>query len=207
MKKPVLFIAIVLTAAAAAVFFLVQSRQNTPGTSGEAAGTNGYVNYRGEFPLGVSFDVPKDWRVEPSKGATEPYTQITIKGPRNSADTYRTAFIIRLNPTRTNGGKFDSVDQLKEMRLSHLFKDAKVLNDGKVRVADTPAKDALATWTLPPLLQEGLKGIAVDLKSRMIFFERNGAFYEIQYIADAAEFESYRPHFERLLKSFSFNLK
>jgi hypothetical protein len=162
-----------------------------------------YENFGGDASLDASFDFPKGWRLKTGQGTSEPYSQAIVEGPRNQAGTFTAAMIVRRLPNRAQGGRFDGLASLKSARVAYFSRNGKLLEDTKADVAGMKAEDALIAYRIPPLFQPGLKNEPVDVKTRMVLLEKGGYLYEIQYSADASEFDANRAHFARLLKSFS----
>lgn len=161
-----------------------------------------YEKYEGLTAVpGVRFDYPKGWTIREDSGRLERYSQVLALGPRPPVSSMRSAFVVRQIP---QNGRFENLETLKRNRLEHLYKNPVVVSDAPTQLSGLPAQAVVATYTsLPPVDGRG-PSAPTDVKTKMIFAERNGAFYEIIFMAEQREFGKYAAYFEHLLDSFRF---
>ncbi len=201
------YIKIVIAAAilaSAAWFFFV--RQDKKTGEGMSVSSDKYLTFGGAVPfLNLTFRYSADWRFLEDHGATEPYHQTMIIGPRNAADTYSARIVVRGTPLKQNKGRFESVQELKQHYADHLYKDPKVINDTTHDIGGLTAEDYTVTYTVPPLLGKGIKhSVEFPVKERALFTQNAGYLFEFIYSADAREYDEHRAKFEKLLKSVRF---
>ncbi len=162
------------------------------------------VNSAGKY-LKLSFNYPRIWSLAEDKRKIETYTQLTIKGPRNTDDTYTSAFVLRAYPVKKNGGRFESALQTKKNYTDYLYPDPKILSDTATRVSNVEALDVSAAYIAPKSFFKGFVSKAIPVQQRSLFFEKDEILYQVMYTADQREYPKYIEEFEHLLKSLRFN--
>lgn len=150
----------------------------------------------------MALQYPAGWRMEYEEGRTEPYQQIRLVGPRNEEDTYTAFIAIRVRPRRSEGGWYERVEELVSQSAEHVVEGSVVDGPRAVQVAGLAAEELLVSLTITPRPQHGLPPLPIPVQSRAVFFEREGAYYEIVYSADAREFARHEQALADLLESF-----
>ncbi len=149
----------------------------------------------------VRFQYPKAWAIQVDQGKIQDYTQVFVKGPRNSDNSYTTMFIVR---ELTMGKPFKSMAELKQNRMKFVYRKAVLSDEKEMSLDANSAQSFRATQTLPPLRLQGFKPVPVNLRSWHVYAEKNQKLYEIIFNADQALFDKYAADFAHLLKTFRF---
>lgn len=204
MKKPVLLLLIVcVLAAAAAGLHLLRGRVSPHGADVLAGG--GYSVFAGtSAALPLRFEYPSGWRMKQEAGRIDRYAQVLVEGPRNSSGTLNPMLIVRTAPRSSAGGKHSDAQHLMTDFLSHIYKDPKITMRRPYELAGAKGFETEYTHTVPPLRKPGLKGHAINMRTRHLFLEKGDLLIEVVLFADRSGFDACRPALDRLLSSFSF---
>ena len=155
--------------------------------------------------LPFTFDYPVGWSAGEEQGKHSPYQQVLVLGPRNAQDTYTAGFIVRLLPTKAAGGTHANADELVHWRRTQVVRE-----DTYEWVKDQPIEllgmkgtelEFRSEMKLPPHGTQGGTAIPTSVTTRAIVLSHGNRLVELQYSADAHDYERYRPAFEHLLSS------
>ena len=153
----------------------------------------------------LTFDYPTGWSAGEEQGKQSPYQQVLVLGPRNIEDTYTVGFIVRLLPTRTDGGTHANADELVHWRRTQVEHEATHawIKDQPIELLGMKGTELefRSEMKLPPHGTQGGVVIPTSVTTRAIVLSYGNRLVELQYSADAHDYERYRPVFEHLLSS------
>lgn len=202
MKKTLLPSTLLLLTAVLAAVYLMRPPQEKGAGPLTDAGYSVFAGTTAALPL--RFEYPSDWVLKEETGRIDRYAQVLVEGPRNSAGTLNPMLIVRTAPRSAGGGKHENAEHLMEDFLSHVYKDLKVVRRRPYELSGAKGYETEYTHTIPPLRKPGLKGRAIDLRTRHLFLERGDLLIEIILFADRDGFDACAPALDRTLASFSF---
>lgn len=170
-------------------------------------GTGGYVPTTAtQVPHPFSFDSPRFWYND-----SDPrFWGVLILGPRTDngviftnldVDVAATAERDAEDPDRKTGGPYTSLDDFAARRLQS-DGHVKVVSEGTADVAGIQARDVVYDYVSYESVPVPTKSVLC--RTRSLFFEDRGYYYEISYTAAEAEYGRYSKVFERMLSSFHF---
>ncbi len=148
----------------------------------------------------VTLEHPQEWTVQKERGQSEIYEQIRLLGPKNTAGTFRALISVRVYPLAKEGGRFANVEEFIANYANHLPKGAKIETNRRL-ITENTASVLTASYTIPPVYQQGLKGLAIPVQSKVCVFQRESHLVEISFSTDAEEFEEQQAIFEHVLAS------
>lgn len=156
----------------------------------------------------VAFTYPTGWEMETETGKIETYQAIRLVGPANAEKSFRTTILLQATPLDGRPGEpvsaKDAVNS-SAVRFSKGIFDGTQLESQKERTfAHTTAQDMTIRYTVPPIRLQGLKGVAIPVRSRAVVFEREGVLYNLQFTAGAEVFDELSAAFEQVLGSLAF---
>lgn len=203
MRRPVAILSLMVLAALVAGVLVLRSRAAVSGSTALSGG--GYSVFAGSTAaLPLRFEYPSDWRIEQEAGRIDRYAQVLVEGPRNSAGTLNPMLIVRTAPRASAGGKYRDAQHLMNDFLSHVYMPPKILLSRPYELSGASGYETEYTHTVPPLRKPGLKGRAIDMRTRHLFLEKDDLLIEVVLFADRAGFTACEPALERLLSSFDF---
>lgn len=168
-------------------------------------GTGGYVTTTAtRVPHPFSFDSPRFWYNDSDLR----FWSVRILGPRTDNDVIFTNLEVYVAPTaerdaedpdRKTGGPYTSLDDFAARQLHY---KPQVISQGTTAVAGIRARDVV--YDHVEYTGEEFPPRSVLCRTRSIFFEDSGYYYEISYTAADAEYGRYSEVFERMLSTFHF---
>ncbi len=171
--------------------------------SASAAHAESLPLYQGTGELRLVFRYLPDWRIEEARGLADRYRQVQAWGPRNQDDTYTAHVTVRVSPVKSEGGRYANVDELVAATRKAIYA-GRVDSERHTTIAELLAVDQTMSYTLPAVHQPGLKALPVPVKTRGLFFEREGHLYELLFSCDSREYDRNSLAFEQLLRTFKF---
>lgn len=161
-----------------------------------------FSKYQGNEPgLTVAFQYPEGWRLQQEKGAIDRYRKVRLLGPRNQEDTYTCYISVAGFPKKTEGGKFDTLEEFARNYKDHLLANTQIETEAARTVSGQRALDLTVSYVIPPLYEHNLKPIEIPVKTRTLFAQKGSTLYQITYGADAREYDLHAQAFEQLLKT------
>lgn len=163
------------------------------------------ASYRSAQPLlPISFEYPKEWKVEPSSGTMETYAQVQIYGPATVEHRLRTYLVIRVIPPKAQGGRYAGLNEMVETYRQSALPHLRVEQERHVVALGSPARQFEIVGTLQlPWWSKGSEPVPV--KGRRIFFERNGSLYELGWLATPEASPTVEEAFAHLLLTLTFH--
>ncbi|MBI3325017.1 MAG: hypothetical protein HYZ92_07020 [Candidatus Omnitrophica bacterium] len=164
-------------------------------------GVGPWVSYNDpHVPLPFTFEYPNNWLVGAEQGREQPYWQIVILGPRNATSQVSAGMTIRRLPTKAGGGLYENLDSLAAARRRQYEANTtfSLIQEGAVSIQAIQARQVEFSVFVP--LPEG-RAKPTQLRHRLVQFALDDHLYELLYMADAADFKTYEPVFDRLLAS------
>ncbi len=154
--------------------------------------------------LQLSFEYPAAWRIIEDRGKIQAYSQALVIGPNNTAETFSANFVVLGSPIKAKGGRFENIAQLRGNFTSHLYENPHFLDSLGAKIEKYDAETVIATYTIPPTFDKGIKPLEVPVKTKAFFTQVNDCFYEVIYTADVQDFSKYENDFDHLVKSIRF---
>ncbi|MBI4494157.1 MAG: hypothetical protein HY690_15320 [Chloroflexi bacterium] len=163
-----------------------------------------YTEYRSDDPtLPVSFLYPEDWQVREIRESD--YAEVDMVGPRNRADTYSLAVILRAS--RAHDGRVEpaDVDAAVSAYVSGLarLRNFRELFRARGHLDGRYAVEVEASYSMP-LPLKAVHPRLTTIVERRIFLQDADRLYEIVYRADEEDFSAYLDAFEKVVRILQF---
>ena len=154
--------------------------------------------------LPLSFEYPKDWKLEEEQGSVEKYHSVRLMGPRNPAGTYTSTISIAGSPVSKEGGKFAGLADIVKNYKEHQIPGSRVEEEKVTVVGGQGAVDLTVSSVIPPMLHKGLKPVKISVRTRTLFTQKGSTLYRITYSSDRRIYTRHLKKFDRLLETLQF---
>jgi len=152
----------------------------------------------------VSFEVPENWQVSEEQGRQ--YKQVLLLGPRNVQDTYNAGVVVRVMPSRSRGGEYDTLQDLLAWRRTQHTRSASsaVLAEQPVTVAGLEGVELRYQYDAKlPRGGHPQGAVPTTIKGHSILLAHGGQLVELEYSASAEDFHPYHQAFSHLIDSLA----